>query len=278
MQKNYFQLLLIFYFLIHYSTSQEASKNQNTSESLVHSNNTENKIVTKEIIERTENVTESGPTVITKRTVVYQDKNGKPISVTKINISKGNKNLNSNENRQTPIAMLGDIDKFFNNFFENVVIGTRLDSIFESIQKEHEEFIKSVFEDEWKEEKEAEKLMLENKKENKENVESKPEDKEKLKKEKMEKYKKRFKVIPKNITKKELIFSRVCKYVFYSIILFVLYIIVRRFLIVLDIIDPESDIFGGKKRRLAKLKEEEEMKLKEKSKVQEIKSAENKQQ
>ena len=44
----------------------------------------------------------------------------------------------------------------------------------------------------------------------------------------------------KNLTRKEIIFSRVCKYIFYSIILFTFYILIKKLLEILDIIDPEG--------------------------------------
>ena len=292
MQKHYFQILLLFACFINYSTSEESTTIQNIFGPF-EGNDTENKVITKQIIEQTENSTGNGTTVITKRTVVYQDKDGKPVTVTKIKVSNGDKNLSTNQNRQTPIVMLSNIDNFFNHFFENVVLGTRLDSIFESIQKEQEDFIKSFFDDDWQEESNSnEKLKLENKDENKKEIKNKDEkkeikaenskkDKEKLKKERMEELKRKFEMIPKKITRKELLFSRVCKYIFYSIVLFAIYIIVRKFLVFLDIIDPESDgLFGGKRRGLRKPKEDEEIKLKEKekAKTKELKSNENKQQ
>ena len=44
----------------------------------------------------------------------------------------------------------------------------------------------------------------------------------------------------KRLTRKEIIFSRVCKYIFYSIILFTFYILIKKLLEILDIIDPEG--------------------------------------
>ena len=46
----------------------------------------------------------------------------------------------------------------------------------------------------------------------------------------------------KKLSRKEIIFSRVCKYIFYSIILFTIYVLVRKLLELLEIIDPESNI------------------------------------
>jgi len=46
----------------------------------------------------------------------------------------------------------------------------------------------------------------------------------------------------KKLSKKEIIFSRVCKYIFYSIILFTIYVLVRKLLELLEIIDPENNL------------------------------------
>ena len=44
----------------------------------------------------------------------------------------------------------------------------------------------------------------------------------------------------KRLSRRQLIFSRVCKYVFYSIILFTVYIIVKKLLQFLEVIDPDD--------------------------------------
>ena len=44
----------------------------------------------------------------------------------------------------------------------------------------------------------------------------------------------------KRLTRKEIIFSRVCKYIFYSIILFTFYILIKKLLEILEIIDLEK--------------------------------------
>jgi hypothetical protein len=46
----------------------------------------------------------------------------------------------------------------------------------------------------------------------------------------------------KTLSQKEIIFSRVCKYIFYSLILFTFYILIRKLLELLEIIDPETYI------------------------------------
>ena len=44
----------------------------------------------------------------------------------------------------------------------------------------------------------------------------------------------------KKLSKRELIFSRVCKYIFYSIILFTFYVLIKKLLEFLEIIDPDN--------------------------------------
>ena len=44
----------------------------------------------------------------------------------------------------------------------------------------------------------------------------------------------------KRLSRRQLIFSRVCKYVFYSIILLTVYIIVKKLLQFLEVIDPDD--------------------------------------
>ena len=69
------------------------------------------------------------------------------------------------------------------------------------------------------------------------------------------------------LSKKEIIFSRICKYIFYSIILFTVYVLVRKLLELLDIIDPETNI-GFKDVKISNNKEE-------KNNEREIKKKEN---
>lgn len=62
----------------------------------------------------------------------------------------------------------------------------------------------------------------------------------------------------KKLSRKEVIFSRVCKYIFYSIILFTIYGLVKKLLELLEIIDPETNL--GLKN--VKVDNEEEIKKK----------------
>ena len=73
----------------------------------------------------------------------------------------------------------------------------------------------------------------------------------------------------KTLSKKEIIFSRVCKYIFYSLILFTFYILIRKLLELLEIIDPETNI-GLKDVKINNNEEkrkEEELKAKEKENI-----------
>ena len=45
----------------------------------------------------------------------------------------------------------------------------------------------------------------------------------------------------KKLSQKKIIFSRICKYIFYSLILFTIYIMVKKLLELLEIIDPETN-------------------------------------
>ena len=99
------------------------------------------------------------------------------------------------------------------------------------------------------------KVNIENKnKENKENKNNKIDNNKKEKKEKKSDDKKKTigklkvnadtlkpKKKKKKLSTKEIIFSRICKYIFYSIILFTIYILIRKLLELLDIIDPETN-------------------------------------
>ena len=57
------------------------------------------------------------------------------------------------------------------------------------------------------------------------------------------------------MSRRELIFSRVCKYIFYSIIIFTIYILIKKLLEILEIIDPDNAVE-------IKIENDEESKLK----------------
>ena len=242
---------------------------------------------------------DSEPAVVSKRTYQVQGPGG-PITVTQIHISKS-KNLGGDLNRPTPISMLSDIDSFFNDFFEQMIIGARMAQIIDDMNRKQNEAInnnkigenkennKNEEKKENKENNEKNENMNfeldeedgDNKKEGKanDNVEKNSNKKENNNKnDPIKKINKKIKKLTRKITKKEIIFSRICKYIFYSIILFTVYIIGKKFLAFLEILDPDNgNLFGGKIKEIEKPKEEEGISLKEKTKTQELKNKENKQ-
>ena len=114
------------------------------------------------------------------------------------------------------------------------------------------------------------KERVENNKNNKNimNIDSKKEDKiekkvlEKDGKNKLNNNGVRSKIKKKRLNKRELIFSRVCKYIFYTIVLFTSYILIKKLLEFLGIIDSANDAE-------IKMENDEEFKL---QKVEEKKS------
>ena len=50
----------------------------------------------------------------------------------------------------------------------------------------------------------------------------------------------RIKKKKKKLSRRELIFSRVCKYIFYSLILFTIYILAKKLLEFFEVIDPDN--------------------------------------
>ena len=59
-------------------------------------------------------------------------------------------------------------------------------------------------------------------------------------KENMDNVKNKIKNGKKKLNRKQLIFSRICKYIFYSLILFTIYLLVKKLLEFLEIIDPDN--------------------------------------
>ena len=60
---------------------------------------------------------------------------------------------------------------------------------------------------------------------------------------------------------KQLIFSRICKYIFYSLIIFTIYIISKKILEILDIIDPDNAVqITIENEEVSKLKKDTENK------------------
>ena len=216
-----------------------------------------------------------GPTIISRQTFTVRSNDGTPVTITKINIHSG-RNINSREDKLTPFDLMRIMDSRMNDFFEAII--ARQIGIFNAIEqaeakeKEKEKEIENKNNNEQKnsenknniddkefeldEEKEGDKN---NNNSNSNNNEVKEENnkKESNKNKKMKKigkitvneenYKKfnqnqnqSNKKKGKRLTKKEIIFSRVCKYIFYSIILFTFYILIKKLLEILEIIDPEN--------------------------------------
>ena len=207
-----------------------------------------------------------------------QDENGNNITITRIHFHR-TKNLNGDSKKVTPIQIIRTFDDRVNSIFEDIIrqsLGIKLIlnslSMIDNEENEIENKNKSakkekdIFDEFFEDDEEEEEIKDKNKTDNKndtiknniiQNNIIKNEKKEKriLKKEKDEKMKKTGKLktnmdniknmLKKNkkkLSRKELIFSRVCKYIFYSIILFTIYILVKKALEVLDIIDPDNAV------------------------------------
>ena len=199
--------------------------------------------------------------VYEKKVYKYYD-NGTPVTVTEISYKSGNLVGNNNKNKGrgllTPFDIMRNFDRRLNSIFDDFFresIGIR--HILSEMDKDEEEFEKRIakdfFGDDNNDNNNNNKLA--NNKEDIDNNEKKEEgDDNKLKpKEKNvkrfgklnideEKMKNAMNKKRKKLSKKQLIFSRVCKYIFYSIVLFTIYFLVKKLLQFLDIIDPDDFI------------------------------------
>jgi len=199
--------------------------------------------------------------VYEKKVYKYYD-NGTPVTVTEISYKSGNLVGNNNNNKGrgllTPFDIMRNFDRRLNSIFDDFFresIGIR--HILSEMDKDEEEFEKRIakdfFGDDNNDNNNNNKLA--NNKEDIDNNETKEEgDDNKLKpKEKNvkrfgklnideEKMKNVMNKKRKKLSKKQLIFSRVCKYIFYSIVLFTVYFLVKKLLQFLDIIDPDDFI------------------------------------
>ena len=203
----------------------------------------------------------------------FQDENGNNIRITRIHFHR-TKNLNGNSQKQTPLQIMRNFDDRVNSIFEDIIrqsLGIKmiLDGLSmadddenenrnKSAKKEKDIFDEFFDDDEEEEEEVEEKNKTDNKNITIKNDLTKNKKKEKriLKKGKkdennkkigklnvdMNNIKNKLKKNKKKLSRKELIFSRVCKYIFYSIILFTIYILVKKVLEVLEIIDPENAV------------------------------------
>jgi hypothetical protein len=212
----------------------------------------------------------SDPAILTRETYTVKSKNGTTMKVTKIGFHT--KNLNGKRKRQTPVSLIKIMDNKVNTVFEEIIsqgLGFRF--IGDKIENENKE--------EEKNENKNKTITNDNHlnsnktsylNENKDDIKEKLMDKNifqgnksneiippKIIKDKKSGAKKKkggflkFKFdslkLPKKrskkkLSRKEIIFSRVCKYIFYSIILFTIYVLVRKLLELLEIIEPETNV------------------------------------
>ena len=198
--------------------------------------------------------------VYEKKVYKYYD-NGTPVTVTEISYKSGNLVGNNNNNKGrgllTPFDIMRNFDRRLNSIFDDFFresIGIR--HILSEMDKDEEEFEKRIAKDFFGDDNnDNNNNKLANNKEDIDNDETKEEgDDNKLKpKEKNvkrfgklnideEKMKNVMNKKRKKLSKKQLIFSRVCKYIFYSIVLFTIYFLVKKLLQFLDIIDPDDFI------------------------------------
>lgn len=200
-----------------------------------------------------------------------QDDNGNNITITRIHFHR-TKNLNGDSKKVTPIQIMRTFDDRVNSIFEDIIrqsLGIKM--ILNSLsmdgneknendnknksQKKEKDIFDEFFEDEEEEVEDKNKTDNKNDIIKNENIKNEKNEKRILKKEKKDEKKKigkfridmdnikyKLKKNKKKLSKKEFIFSRVCKYIFYSIILFTIYILVKKVLEVLEIIDPDNAV------------------------------------
>jgi hypothetical protein len=213
---------------------------------------------------------ESGPTIITRQIFTVHSGNENGGTNTRIIIYSG-KNLNSGNGKLTPFDIIQLMDNRINNFFEEMLIRRReffnvLNSQMNNDNNQdndkdnennkdndNKDNNNSIDDKEFELEEENGESQKKNDKEE-ENKDKKNIKNEEFKydgKEKNNKNKKKIGKLSaiadslkskkkiKKLTKKEIIFSRICKYIFYSIILFTFYILIKKLLEILEIIDPE---------------------------------------
>ena len=221
------------------------------------------------------------PIVETKE---LRDSNGNNIRITRIHYHRtknlhGN-NMNSESEAITPIQMMRIFDSRVNSIFEDFIrqsIGIKMLlnglSMIDDDEEENESDKKKT--------KANEKISEDFGLEEDENTKNKLEKNDTVKKEKKEKEEKnkkknknenkrvsKFEVSKdkiknnnkgkKKLSRRELIFSRICKYIFYSIIIFTIYILIKKLLEILEIIDPDNAVE-------IKIENDEESKLKKTS-------------
>jgi len=211
----------------------------------------------------------SDPAILTRETYTVKSKDGTRTKVTKLGFHT--KNLNGKKKRQTPVSLIKIMDNKVNSVFEEI-IGQRLgfrfigDKIVNEKKEEekNENNNKNITndnhhdnntsylnekKDDIKEKEKVRKIFQGNNtneiippkiiKDKKGGIKKKKGGFLKFKYDSIRLQKRRSK---KKLSRKEIIFSRVCKYIFYSIILFTIYALVRKLLELLEIIEPETNV------------------------------------
>ena len=229
---------------------------------------------------------EDKPIIETK---ILKDDKGNNIKITRIQFHK-TKNLLGDSEAVTPFQIMRVFDDRVNSIFEDIIrqtLGIRmiingLDVNNEEENEDDNEDIKQnktnnepyVEEKDIKENGDMDEDGLD---ENDKNKKIKKKEKRILKKDNSEKendkktvkigklkvnldnIKSKSKKRKKKLSRKEVIFSRVCKYIFYSIILFTIYILVKKLLEVLEVIDPDNNMeIKIENEETSKLKKTEE--------------------
>ena len=198
-----------------------------------------------------------------KRVYRYYD-NGTPVTVTEISYKSGNLLGNKNIERRgllTPFDIMKNFDRRLNSIFDDFFkesFGIR--NILNEMNKDEEEFEKRIAIDFFGDDSDTNIKKLDNKNKKEENDDENNDKNEEGDDGKLIQKEKNIKRIDKlnidddkvvsntknkkrkKLSRRQLIFSRVCKYIFYSIVLFTVYIIVKKLLEFLDIIDPDDYI------------------------------------
>ena len=186
------------------------------------------------------------------QTRYYKDKEGNSIQFTRIQNGK-TKNLigNSDLDVFTPFQIIRIFDSRINNIFEDIIkqsIGIKILLNGMSMNDNYENIFDpfDIDDDEEEDNKKKEKISKVDKenardKSNKKAMDSnykndisddKNNEKNKKRKFKLNDEGLKSKIKKRGLNKRELIFSRICKYIVYSIILFTMYILLKQFLIV----------------------------------------------
>ena len=235
------------------------------------------------------------PLIITQE---YKGEDGSNIRITRIHYGR-NKNLNGQKSEGvTPIQIMKIFDDRVNSIFEDMIresLGLNMllnglsmmddnenDNEENNISKNNKNNTndeKSIFEEidlDLDDEDDKNKTKIDNKN-NTNDIKDKKNKKRFLKKDKkneeknvkkfgklkvnMDNVKKRIKKGKKQLSTKQLIFSRICKYIFYSLIIFTIYIIAKKILEILDIIDPDNAVqITIENEEVSKLKKDTENK------------------